>query len=159
MIESTSPRPSSVRRRRGLTVLAMTFVLTVSYGGSCSDLLGPPASQNWLVIDEENELGRITMTYVTVLKGGAISQGGGTYVQDVTGTCSFQVPLSGNWNGTIVRITSTGGACGVGYTLTMEGDANAKYGDGDSMDGTYHITYTGLWKGTYGGAWRATFSH
>ena len=75
---------------------------------------------------------------------------------DVTGTCSFLVPLSGNWNGSIVRLTSTGGACGVGYILTMDGTANGEYGDADVITGTYRITYSGAWSGGDSGTWRAT---
>ena len=112
-----------------------------------------------LVVDNQNNLGRITTTYVTVLKGGATSQGGGAYRMDVTGACSFTVPLSGNWNGSIIRLTSTGGACGVGYVLTMDGNTNGTYGDADSMTGTYRITYSGAWGGGDAGTWSATLSH
>jgi hypothetical protein len=136
-------------------------VLVLALGTSCSaaDLLGVPSSQSWVVVDNQNNLGRITTTYVTVLKGGATSQGGGAYRMDVTGTCSFTVPLSGNWNGSIIRLTSTGGACGVGYVLTMDGNTNGAYGDADSMTGTYRITYSGAWGGGDAGTWSASLSH
>jgi hypothetical protein len=146
----------SLTRRLSLCVLLLTL------GTSCSaaDLIGgPPSSQSWLVIDEDDQLGRITMTYVDVLKGGATSQAGGVYRMDVTGTCSFTVPLSGNWNGQIIRLTSTGGACGVGYILTMDGNTNGEYGDADAMSGTYRISYNGAWSGVETGTWRATLVH
>ena len=144
----------SLGRRLSLCVLLLTSVTSCS----AADFLGPPSSQSWLVIDDQNQLGRITMTYVDVLKGGATSQGGGAYRMDVTGTCSFTVPLSGNWNGKIIRLTSTGGSCGVGYILTMDGNTNAEYGSADSMTGTYRISYSGGWSGVETGTWRATLS-
>ena len=146
------------RQYRRLPWLALVFVALTS---SCSaaDLIGVPASQSWLVVDNQNNLGRITTTYISVLKGGATSQGGGPYRMDVTATCSFLVPLSGNWNGSIVRLTSTGGSCGVGYVLTMDGTSNGEYGDADTITGTYRITYNGAWTGGDTGTWRATLSH
>jgi hypothetical protein len=142
----------SLYRRLSLCVLLLTL------GTSCSaaDFLGPPSTQSWLVIDDDELLGRITMTYVDVLKGGATSQGAAPYRMDVTGTCSFTVPLSGNWNGKIIRLTSTGGSCGVGYILTMEGNTNDEYGSADSMSGTYRISYSGAWSGVETGTWRAS---
>src|SRR3954471_6556741 len=92
-------------RRLSLCVLLLTSVTSCS----AADFVGPPSSQSWLVIDNQNLLGRITTTYVDVVKGGATSQGGGPYRMDVTGNCSFTVPLSGNWNGKIIHLTSTGG--------------------------------------------------
>jgi hypothetical protein len=143
--------------RRRLPVL----VLLLALGSSCSaaDLLGVPSSQSWVVIDDQNNLGRITTTYVSILKGGSTTQGGGPYRMDVTSTCSFTVPLAGNWNGQIIRLTSTGGSCGVGYVLTMDGNTNGEYGSADSMTGTYRITYNGAWSGGDSGTWRATLSH
>ncbi len=141
---------------RGLSMLGL-----LAFATSCSaaDLIGAPSSQSWVVIDNDNLLGRITTTYVTVLKGGAISQGGGPYRMDVTATCSFLVPLSGNWNGNIVRVTSTGGGCGAGYILTMTGTATGEYGSSENISGTYSITYSGIWGGGESGTWRATLSH
>jgi hypothetical protein len=134
------------------------LALLVAFSASCSaaDFTGVPSSQEWLVIDNQNTLGRITTTYLNVIKGGAASQGGGAYRMDVTGTCSFLVPLSGNWNGSIVRLTSTGGGCGVGYILTMDGTANGEYGDATLITGTYRVTYSGGWTGGDSGTWRAT---
>jgi hypothetical protein len=145
----------SLSRRLSLCVLLLTAVTSCS----AADLLGPPSSQSWLVIDENEQLGRITMTYVDVLKGGATSQAGGVYRMDVTGTCSFTVPLGGNWNGQIIRLTSTGGACGVGYILTMDGNTNGAYGDADAMTGSYRISYSGAWSGVETGTWRASLVH
>jgi hypothetical protein len=138
----------------------MTALLLV-FSSSCSaaDLMGTPSTQEWLLIDNQNLLGRITTTYLTVDKGGAISQGGGVYRMDVTGTCSFTVPLSGNWNGNLVHVTSTGGACGAGYILTMDGTANGAYGTADNATGTYRISYSGVWGGVETGTWRASFIH
>jgi hypothetical protein len=137
----------------------LTLLLGLLTSCSAADFVGVPASQSWLVVDNQNNLGRITTTYMSVLKGGAMSQGGGPYRMDVTAACSFLVPLSGNWNGSVVRITSTGGSCGVGYVLTMEGTSNGEYGDADTITGTYHITYNGAWSGGDSGSWRATLSH
>lgn len=146
------------RRYRRMPLLALVLSLLTSC--SAADLIGvPPTSQEWLVVDNQNNLGRITTTYVTVMNGGATSQGGGPYRMDVTASCSFLVPLSGNWNGSIVRITSTGGACGVGYVLTMDGTSNGDYGDADTITGTYRITYNGAWSGGDSGSWRATLVH
>ncbi|MDB4893552.1 MAG: hypothetical protein JWL61_5407 [Gemmatimonadetes bacterium] len=146
-----------------LSRLGQTAFLAVAVAGlaSCSavDFAGVPATQNWVLIDNQNNLGVITTTYMTIDKGGAMNQGGGPYKQFVTGTCSFTVPLSGNWNGNLVSITSTGGACGVGYILTMTGTANGAYGSAESMSGTYRISYSGAWSGADTGSWRATFSH
>jgi hypothetical protein len=146
---------------KSLSRLLSFCVLLLTLGTSCSaaDFTGPPSTQSWLVIDEDNLLGRITMTYVDVLKGGATNQGGGVYRMDVTGTCSFTVPLSGNWNGRIIRLTSTGGSCGVGYILTMDGNTNGEYGDADAMSGTYRISYNGVWTGVETGTWRASLVH
>jgi hypothetical protein len=138
----------------------LALVLTLLTSCSAADLIGAaPTSQEWLVVDNQNNLGRITTTYVTVLNGGATSQAGGPYRMDVTGSCSFLVPLSGNWNGSVVRLTSTGGSCGVGYVLTMEGTSNGNYGDADTITGTYRITYNGAWTGGDTGSWRATLVH
>ncbi len=144
-------------KRRCFPLLA----LLVALGTSCSaaDLMGVPSSQSWLIIDNDNLLGRITTTYVDVLKGGATSQGGGAYRMDVTATCSFLVPLSGNWNGKIIRLTSTGGSCGAGYILTMDGTTNGEYGAADAMTGTYRISYSGVWSGVETGTWRASLVH
>ena len=118
-----------------------------------------PSSQVWLVVDEDNNIADLTFANVTVAKGGAISQGLGNSRQTVTNSCAFQVPLSGNWNGTIVRITSTGGGCGVGYILTMEGNSQGEYGDATTWSGTYRISYTGAFSGTYTGDWRGSLDH
>jgi hypothetical protein len=148
-----SKLPARVR----LPITALLLVLASSC--SAADLTGAPSSQEWLLIDNQNLLGRITTTYLTVDKGGAISQGGGVYRMDVTGTCSFTVPLSGNWNGNLVHVTSTGGACGAGYILTMDGTANGAYGSADNATGTYRISYSGVWGGVETGTWRASFVH
>ena len=146
----------TLRRRLPLFVLGLALSTA-----SCSaaDLLGVPSSQSWVVIDDQNNLGRITTTYVNILKGGSTTQGGGPYRMDVNATCSFTVPLSGNWNGQIIRLTSTGGACNVGYVLTMDGTTNGEFGSADSMTGTYRITYSNGWSGSDTGTWRATLSH
>jgi hypothetical protein len=141
---------------------SVLFVLLVAGLVSCSaaDFAGGvPATQHWVMIDNQNNLGVITTTYMTVDKGGAMNQGDGPYKQYVTGTCSFTVPLSGNWNGNVVAITSTGGACGVGYILTMTGTASGEYGTAESMSGTYRISYSGLWSGADTGTWKATFNY
>jgi len=101
----------------------------------------------------------LTTTYMTIDKGGAINQGSGVYTQDVTGNCSFPVPLSGNWSGTAVHITSTGGACNAGYILTMDGTASGAYGTAEWMSGTYRISYSGVFSGVDVGTWTATLSH
>ena len=69
-------------KNRCLTLLA----LLIAFGTSCSaaDFVGVPSSQTWVVIDNDEQLGRITTTYVEILKGGATSQGGGAYRMDVT---------------------------------------------------------------------------
>lgn len=136
------------------SALALVFVVTA--GCSAADLAGVPATQSWLLIDNQNNLGRITTTYLSIDKGGAINQGGGVYRQDVTATCSFPVTLSGNWNGSLVRITSTGGGCGAGYILTMEGTANGNYGSATAMSGTYRISYSGVFSGVEVGTWRGS---
>jgi hypothetical protein len=141
------------------TAVALTLVLVGGISCSAADLLGTPSTQSWIMIDNQNKLGRITTTYLVVDKGGAISQGGGPYVQDVTASCSFQVPLSGNWAGTAVHITSTGGGCSAGYILTMDGVANGAYGSADAASGTYRISYSGRFTGVDNGTWRATLSH
>jgi len=146
-------------RRYGRRLPFLAFLLALGTSCSAADLLGVPSSQSWVVIDNQNNLGRITTTYVSVLKGGSTSQGASAYRMDVTGMCSFLVPLSGNWNGSIIRLTSTGGACGVGYLLTMDGNTNGEYGEADSMSGTYRITYSGAWSGGDSGTWSATLSH
>ena len=142
----------SLGRRLSLCVLLLTSVTSCS----AADFMGPPSTQGWLLIDNDALLGRITMTYLDVTKGGATSQGAAPYRMDVTGTCSFTVPLSGNWNGKIIRLTSTGGSCGVGYILTMDGNTNGEYGSADSMSGTYRISYSGGWSGVETGTWRAS---
>ncbi|MHB1065760.1 MAG: hypothetical protein ACYC1Z_14945 [Georgenia sp.] len=141
-------------------------LLFATLGAKCSvaDLGGPaevPASQAWVMIDNQSLIGDgiRNVTNLVILKGGAIHQGQGTWNVDVTASCSYQVILSGNWNGNIVRITSTGGGCGAGYILTMEGTANGTYGSATSMSGTYRISYSGIWGGVDTGTWRATFSH
>jgi len=143
--------------------LRQTVFLAVAVAGltSCSaaDFGGVPATQNWLLIDNQNQLGVITTTYLTIDKGGAMSQGGGPYKMYVTNSCTFTVPLSGNWNGNAVLMTSTGGGCGVGYILTMTGTATGEYGSSESMSGTYRISYSGGWSGAETGTWRATFNH
>jgi hypothetical protein len=144
---------------RALHRSVLAFAVVALTSCSAIDLAGVPATQSWLLIDNQNNLGRITTTYVTVDKGGAINQGGGVYRQDVTATCSFPVTLSGNWNGALVHITSTGGACGVGYILTMDGTANGEYGSADNATGTYRISYSGAWSGVETGTWRATYTH
>ncbi|CAN5367714.1 hypothetical protein BH09GEM1_BH09GEM1_26700 [soil metagenome] len=147
------------RRNHQLTQATLTLLLVVCASCSATDLLGAPSTQSWVMIDNQNYLGRITTTYLVVDKGGAISQGGGPYVQDVTASCSFSVPLSGNWAGTAVHITSTGGSCGAGYILTMDGIANGSYGSADAASGTYRISYSGKFSGVDTGTWRATLSH
>ncbi len=146
--------------RRVVRCVAMLGLL-ITGAGSCSagDLFGVPATQSWILYDNNEQLGRITSTYLTVTKGGAISQGQGIYTMDVTASCSFLVPLSGNWNGSVVRITSIGGGCKVGYLLTMEGTATGEYGKSESISGTYRITYSGAWTGGESGTWRAGLSH
>ncbi|MHB1071709.1 MAG: hypothetical protein ACYC3Q_02690 [Gemmatimonadaceae bacterium] len=151
---------SFVTTRRLLPAL---FLLTLGAKCSVADLAGTPeipASQAWLMIDEQSQIGDgiRNVTNLVILKGGAIRQGQGTWNTDVTASCSYQVILSGNWNGNIVRITSTGGGCGAGYILTMEGTANGNYGSATSMSGTYRITYSGIWSGGDAGTWRATFN-
>ncbi len=143
------------QRRR----FSVGLLLAVATSCSAADLAGTPSTQSWVMIDDQNSLGRITTTYLSIDKGGAINQGSGTYVQDVTATCSFSVPLSGNWSGTAVHITSTGGNCGAGYILTMDGTANGAYGAADAMTGTYRISYSGKFSGVDNGTWRATLSH
>jgi hypothetical protein len=137
------------------------LMVLLNFAAACSaaDLLGIPSSQSWVMIDNAFNLGRITTTYLTIDKGGAISQGSAAYRQDVTASCSYSVPLSGNWNGKLVRITSTGGGCKAGYILTMDGTANGEYGTADSMTGTYRISYNGVFSGVETGTWRATLSH
>ena len=147
-----------------LVRLRQTALLAVLVSGlaSCSaaDFTGGvPATQHWVMYDNQNNLGVITMTYMTVDKGGAMNQGDGAYKQYVTGTCYFYVPLSGNWNGNVVSITSTGGACGVGYILTMTGTASGEYGSAESMSGTYRISYSGAWSGADTGTWHAGFNY
>lgn len=146
---------NSARRFRPLLGLLVVLL------GSCSaaDLMGVPASQSWVLIDNMDQLGRITTTYMTIVKGGAISQGAGNYRMDVTGTCSFTLSINGNWNGNLVRLTSTGGGCGAGYILTMDGTANGEYGKADTMSGTYRISYSGVWGGVETGTWKASLSH
>ncbi len=151
----------SRRSRRFLPVL-----LVMALGAKCSvaDLAGTtelPASQAWVMIDDQSQIGDgiRNVTNLVILKGGAIHQGSGTWKTDVTASCSYQVILSGNWNGNVVRITSTGGGCGAGYILTMDGTANGSYGDATAMSGTYRITYSGIWSGGDSGTWRASFNH
>ena len=58
--------------------LRQTVFLAVAVAGltSCSaaDFGGVPATQNWVLIDNQNQLGVITTTYLTIDKGGAMSQ-------------------------------------------------------------------------------------
>lgn len=146
--------------------LRRTFLMVpaVAMLAACSvaDLSGPgsvPSTQRWLIIDDDNIIGTITTTFVTVDKGGAMNQDSGPYRVFVTNNCSYTVPLSGNWNGTAVRITSTGGSCGEGYILTMTGDANDVYGKATTMTGTYKVSYTGPNPGSFSGTWHASFDH
>lgn len=145
-------------------MIASRFLIRLAVGplligalASCSaaDFGVIPSSQNWTIFDGEQ------FAQVTIDKGGAMSQeaGGRVFSYGVTATCSMPIPLSGNWSGTAVRITSTGGACGAGYILTMTGTANGAYGDGDSMSGTYRISYSGKLSGVDTGNWTGTLVH
>jgi len=142
--------------------LPVSFLALILAGCSMADFGGlgdVPSTQRWLIIDEENNIGAITTTFMTVDKGGAMNQDSGPYRAFVTNSCSYTVPLSGNWNGTAVRITSTGGGCGEGYILTMTGTANDVYGKATTMAGTYKISYTGPNAGSFSGNWNASFDH
>jgi hypothetical protein len=143
------------RLRQSMTVLLIAFASSCS----AADLMGTPSTQEWLLIDNQNNLGRITTTYLTVDKGGAISQGAAAYKMDVTATCSMTVTLSGNWAGTAVHMTSTGSNCNARYILTMDGTTNGAYGTADAASGTYNITYAGIWGGGESGTWKASFIH
>lgn len=118
---------------------------------------GVPASQSWIISDESGNISVQPQTYMSVLKGGAMSQGPSPW-HDGTTNCTFNIPLSGNWNGTVVIVTSTGGGCGIGYILTLTGTANGEYGTADRIDGTYRISYTGGWPSSSGN-WAAFLSH
>lgn len=143
--------------RRLLARRWIVLLIAPALAAANCNLLSPdePATQSWIVSDQDFLLSAQPQTPITILKGGAISQDGGSWYDFGTPTCKFFMPLSGNWNGTIVRITSTGGSCGVGYILTLEGTANGKYGKADHMTGTYRITYSGGWTGGQSGAWIA----
>ena len=143
------------------SVLALLLPAVLLCSCSAADLLGTPSTQTWVLIDTQAQIGDgiRNVTYLTIDKGGAVNQGSGAFKVDVTASCSYQVPLSGNWSGTAVHITSTGGGCGAGYILTMDGTANGAYGSATSMSGTYRISYSGIFGGVDAGTWSATYSH
>ncbi|MBI1809623.1 MAG: hypothetical protein HYR75_06980, partial [Gemmatimonadetes bacterium] len=85
---------------------------------------GVPSTQYWTLQDVTGNLSSQPFTNVTVDKGGALSQLDSPWRFPVNANCTVTMPLSGNWNGTAVHITSTGGGCGVGYILTMDGTAS-----------------------------------
>jgi hypothetical protein len=147
------------RLRRCLPALVLPLALLTSC--SAADLLGTPSTQTWVLIDQQNEIGggiRNT-TYLSIDRGGAVNQGEGAYQVYVTDACYYTVPISGNWSGTAVHMTSTGGNCGAGYILTMDGTANGSYGKATSMSGTYRISYSGVFGGAANGTWTAEYSH
>ncbi len=139
---------------RSWLVLALVPVLTAASCDAASIFgAGVPPTQQWTISEQEGNFAA-SLANVTVVKGGAISQANGSWRQ-FNGNCGFSLPMSGNWNGQIVRITSTGSGCNVGYILTLEGNVNGNYGAGDKMTGTYRVTYSGAWSGGDSGTWIA----
>jgi len=142
----------SHRMVRPWFALALIPVLT-AVGCDWNSIFGAgvPASQQWTISEQEGNMAA-PLANVIVVKGGAISQGN-SFWRQFNGNCGFSLPMRGNWNSQIVRITSTGSNCNVGFILTLEGTVNGNYGAGDKMTGTYRVTYSGAWSGGDSGTW------
>lgn len=131
-------KPSTVA---GLTVrLGRILSLTATMVGAACDV---PASQTWVVSwMPDCGLGPCG-TNVTIDQGGAITQRGpGTKVTSDDGQCTYLAPITGQWSGTIVMFTMSGG-CGdeqlQGFT---QGAADGEYGSATSAQGRITWTFT-----------------